>query len=414
MLRVDTSGTDASNRVTVDGDCDGDGIYATLDGDDAVGIGVRTAIVGTSQTTWTHVTRLNLTRFINKSIVTYNATSDYSLDAHQIWDYLNITDNGDGGSGDNCFDSRGRYIELSHSNISGCDEDGVYHQGKYFLSDYLVVGDVSRANTNGDGLQLAQEADGYVVRHMECDHTAVDSKQCFIVSVLSDTGAFGLFADSVLYCKPGAAVQNCAFVTGVNAVMRGVFTSGGNYGIAIEDSADSNGTRVEGSISVGATDTGINVAGTNPTGITLSNVDAVGAGSRGISVTTTNPVTIQNSIAANNAGCGINRGHASQVEQYNDSHGNGTAFCVAGVSASAGTGSMTSDPSFSGGASPTSAEGFCLTPDSPLLAAGTYLGAWATGYDGEDLGKPPVIGARGLCRSRQPAGVRPAASRTVH
>lgn len=84
-----------------------------------------------------------------------------------------------------------------------------------------------------------------------------------------------------------------------------------------------------------------------------------------------------------------------------------------GQTTGAGT-DTASDPSYSGGDSPDSAAGFCLSPDSPLLSAGTYLGAWATGYNGEDLGKPPAIGARGLCRSRQPAGVRPSASRTVH
>ncbi len=78
----------------------------------------------------------------------------------------------------------------------------------------------------------------------------------------------------------------------------------------------------------------------------------------------------------------------------------------------AGGGCVAVDPQFVGGTSPNSAAGFCLEFDSPLLAAGTYIGAWATGYNGEDLGKPPAIGARGLCRSRPFAGTRPAATRT--
>ncbi len=66
---------------------------------------------------------------------------------------------------------------------------------------------------------------------------------------------------------------------------------------------------------------------------------------------------------------------------------------------------LSADPQFSD-AAPTSADGFCLKPTSPLLAAGTYIGAWATGYGGQDLGKPPAIGARGLCLGRAPADTR--------
>lgn len=71
---------------------------------------------------------------------------------------------------------------------------------------------------------------------------------------------------------------------------------------------------------------------------------------------------------------------------------------------------LTSDPGFTGGASPTSVAGFCLESDSALLAAGTYLGAWATGYAGHDLGNPPAIGARGLCNARRAVASRRAIS----
>ena len=66
-----------------------------------------------------------------------------------------------------------------------------------------------------------------------------------------------------------------------------------------------------------------------------------------------------------------------------------------------------SDAGWTGGTSPTTAAGFCLTPDSPLLAAGTYIGAYATGFNNEDLGKPPAIGARGTCLGRKISNTRP-------
>lgn len=98
---------------------------------------------------------------------------------------------------------------------------------------------------------------------------------------------------------------------------------------------------------------------------------------------------------------------------YND-YGSNTVYTPP---ASTYTGNATSTKSavgWTGGADASEANDFCLEADSPLIAAGSYIGAWAIGYAGHDLGKPPAIGARGLCRSRQPAGVRPSASRTVH
>lgn len=96
---------------------------------------------------------------------------------------------------------------------------------------------------------------------------------------------------------------------------------------------------------------------------------------------------------------------------YADVFGNatGTTTTASGGTVNASNG-LTSDPDFTGGTSPSSAAGFCLESDSPLLGAGTYLGAWATGYAGHDLGNPPAIGARGLCNARRAVASRRAIS----
>lgn len=95
--------------------------------------------------------------------------------------------------------------------------------------------------------------------------------------------------------------------------------------------------------------------------------------------------------------------------QYTCAQINGGTW--AAVSANTGDGTVCVDPELNGGASPDTVAGFCLSPDSPLIGIGTYLGAWATGYAGHDLGNPPAIGARGLCRKRQPAAHRASATR---
>lgn len=116
-----------------------------------------------------------------------------------------------------------------------------------------------------------------------------------------------------------------------------------------------------------------------------------------------------NVILAGNGSYGARAVVGTLTLSYADIYGNvsGTTTTASGGTVNAANG-LTSDPGFAGGDSPTSADGFCLEPDSPLLAAGTYLGAWATGYNNEDLGKPPTIGARGLCYGRPLVTSRPA------
>jgi len=101
---------------------------------------------------------------------------------------------------------------------------------------------------------------------------------------------------------------------------------------------------------------------------------------------------------------------ASFIENYECG---GSTYATAAAYVAACTqevGTTSSVPGWMGGDSPDNVMGFCLRPDSPLLGAGTYIGAYATGYRGKDLGKPPAIGAMGLCNGRARADDRPAAS----
>lgn len=66
----------------------------------------------------------------------------------------------------------------------------------------------------------------------------------------------------------------------------------------------------------------------------------------------------------------------------------------------------TADPGYVGGAAPANADGFCLKSDSTLIDAGTYIGAYIGGYNGESLTNPPPVGARGLCQPRRVAAAR--------
>jgi hypothetical protein len=62
------------------------------------------------------------------------------------------------------------------------------------------------------------------------------------------------------------------------------------------------------------------------------------------------------------------------------------------TAASKDAGSIATNPRFLGGSSPTTAEGFRPLPSSPLLGAGSPLGA-KYDYEGYRFGNPPNIGA---------------------
>jgi hypothetical protein len=388
-LRVDQSGS-AGNLVTIDGDCDGDGVKAQFDGSDGVGIAIRTAIVGTSRTTYLHIKNIVMRQYTNKAVVNYNVTGDATADAYQTWTGIEIYDHGDGGTGDNCFDSRGRYVTLNDSYIEGCDEDAVYHQGKYFTSNGLTVRDFSRANSNGDGLQLAGEQDGYRVSNFSCVHSR-DVKQCFIASVATDTAAGGIFEDFRTECMIGATVTNCVFATGQGAIIRRGEIIGGNYGLAIEGSANSANMVIESIVQRDATIDGIGVFTTAGAGNAIRNVVAHGNGRHGIFLATTAAGTVTNSVATSNTSCGINRADAGQTESYNRASGNGNDFCSGSNATTAGTGSASISPQYVGGASSDEAHEFIPT-NSVFKRAGTFIGTYQD-FNECAFATPPSIGA---------------------
>ncbi len=98
----------------------------------------------------------------------------------------------------------------------------------------------------------------------------------------------------------------------------------------------------------------------------------------------------------------VESGGNVNTEDYN-SLSCATRAAYNSVGWSNGSNSQTSDPMLAGGDGPGA---FCPRPGSPLLAAGTYIGAYATGYAAEDLGKPPVIGARRSCDARRAVATR--------
>ena len=376
----------------MDGDCDGDGIKAELDGNNEVDFGIRTAIPGTSRTTYLSIKSIVLRQYRERAIVTYNVTGDETADAYQTWDEMEVYDIGDGENGDNGFDSRGRYITLTSSYFEGIDEDAIYHKGKYFRADNNTVRDFSRATTGGDGLQLSGEADGYWVSNFDCVHQR-NTKQCFIASVLSDTGANGIYEDFNTICLIGATVTNCNFVTGDGAKIRRGYSVGGAYGVAVEGTANAVNMTLSGLIVTDATLDNIGIfTNTGGGNVTVANTTTARAGRHNINASTADTATFRNNATIGATSCGINRAASGQTETHTASNGNGIAFCVNGSTTAAGAGAVTAAPKLLGGSSPTTAEGFRPNAGSPLIRAGTPTSA-KYDYRGRRFNVPPSIGA---------------------
>ena len=315
-----------------------------------------------------------------------------------------------------CGAGFGANVTLSNITSSRTSDDNFHWEGDNQNITNLtgVYPGYGQTGNFGDCYQCANNCDKVRLVGWYCDHRNLGSKQCVIMQANGGGGdADTVIADGVcLYPETGNATNlNKPIYSGVpgGRVERN-YVLGGYFGIFV-DGAD---TKVIGNVIVGAEYRGIDMASTVTTGTGTVAHNSVSDSGDGIVLNGGASVTnnVNNNLTMNNTkGCA--KGGSSTLNQsYNAWYGNTTNSNNCGAL----TNGVTADPKLMGGSSPRDAEDFCLRPDSPLLAAGTYIGAWATGYNSEDLGKPPAIGARGLCNarraitSRRDAGTRRAAA----
>lgn len=373
--------------IVIDGDCDGDGVYAVLDGNDAVAVGIK---MDTTVTMPKYITvqNLEIKNMTTAGISAFQtAATDQGVDQFHIYQNLWIHDSAIG------ITSRGGEITVNDSIIEDIDDDAVFHRGRNFRSDGLVTRRFSLTTTTGDGIQISGgPGNGYHVRNYTCVDTR-DKKQCFIADGLTDTGAGGILEDFDFTGVTGGTVSNGAYITGVGArVSRGI-VRGFNRGVDLSSDANAANVVVESVISTGATEYGFHIPVSSGTGNTFRQVTSKGA-SKGIYIQSTGAQTIVNSVAVGASGCGVDRVTGSAAESYSLANSNGTNFCLDGSLTSAGTGSLTSAPKFIGSSSPPTKEGFKPAADSPLRRAGKELNVGNVQDAGNRaFARPPSIGA---------------------
>lgn len=382
MIRVLDGGVDGQ-PITLDGDCDGDGVRAKLDGADEVAVGIKMDTTA-EMPKYINVRDLEITGMTSAGISAFRtAATDELVDQFHLYEGLWIHDSNIG------FTSRGGRITLNDSIIEDVQDDAVFHRGADFSSDGLIARRFSLGTDTGDGIQIAGgPGDGFRVTNYTCVDTR-DKKQCFIIAGVTDGGDDGLLEDFDFTGVDGGTVSNGVYVTGTGSTVRRGIVRGFNRGVDIESSADADGVSVSSVISVGATEYGFHIPVGAGSGNAFTHVVASGA-EDGIKIESTAAQSVQNSIAIGASGCGIDLAVGSATEDHNDSYDNGTNFCAGGSSTDAGTGSFSLDPLFIGGPNPTTADGFRLKPNSPLIGTGD-IGA-KYDYDNKRCGNPSNIG----------------------
>ncbi len=273
-----------------------------------------------------------------------------------------------------CLDSRGRNISLYNVTADNCGEEGIYHQGKFFLMDGYRITRVSMSSTVGDGWQISDEVEGSQILHGYVDHRDHDYKYCGIVSAYVDTGTVlvedfecdRLSTDTVgsgllIYSLTGMTItaQRLNITGGVNSVQ--VFNQQGTVNI-------------QAGRFVMPSQNGVLLGGTDAGTTTVRNVTIVQPGIYGFS-NTNDPATVSftDSIVTGPCTAAVSR-RTTDTEARNDLFGCTTAVLVNGSGGSTGTGTITTDPQFLNAAAGHYAPG----PSSPVRGAGN---AWGGPYD---------------------------------
>lgn len=293
---------------------------------------------------------------------------------------------------------------LQNSIVDGTGDDNVYWEGANARIINNVLRNPSTAGVSGDNIQFDKSAANFLISGNEL-RTSVDAKQCVFISTTLTGDASGRAQDNECYGPSDDATLHTAFM---------VEDAGGNRVYWLRNYAERSryhtfcGGNTKCTM-IGNVGRSLNEGLACGTGTSDCEIQHNAIFDAAICINTsaaTGTSIIQNNTLRGCTTSGI-RKNAGDTESYNAVFESSDFVQNESVTTSAGTGAVTADPGWVND-DPSDPDGFCLEPDSPLLGAGTYLGAWATGYANADLGKPPAIGPRGTCYGRATVTSRPA------
>lgn len=396
------------SSITIDGDCSASGgssvAYMTGSGSRDWGIYCADATVCPSQT-WKNIslTQFDVRGFYVRNALTTTNTADF------VGTNLSCTDIiGTEGNLPQCVSGYGNRATLTNITSTRSTDDAVHWEGDNFkIIDSTLTYPGYQVSTNlGDCVQIATKADNARVQRVTCDHRNGVTKACFIFGDPATGNAAFVYDSTCLFPASGNSTNSTKTIYSVvpNTRFVGNYISGGYYGLYMQG-ANQIAT---GNVVIGQEFRGIDAVSSVASGTSyVVNNSAFNSancynlnGQAGVTVLTYNNLAMGCSVGYTKGGSGATITQSNNAAYSNTSDTSGSFGSIA----------VTSNPLLSGGDAPASDSDFCLKPTSPLLAAGTYIGAYATGYGGEDLGKPPVIGARGLCNIRRAVSSRRAVS----
>lgn len=300
---------------------------------------------------------------------------------------------------------------LRDAYIARTGDDNLYYEGCDFTAIDNVMSDPSLGGAQGDNIQGNASSCRFKILRNYLDHTKVDSKQNIFIDTTTSTDLSGTIADNTVLGPGKAATLHSGILVqnggGGKVKIRGNFVADTQFGILcganVACDLEGNAVARTGSHAVrcgtNSTDCRFDHNSVSDSPVCLSSEAATGT------------VSYTNNAAANCTTVAIRKAVAN-TETYNRFL-NATAEVTNNTTptTSDATDAALTDFGWAGGTAPTTAGGFCLEDDdAPLFGIGTYIGAYIKGTFGESLSKPPAIGARELCRKRQPAATRPMTS----
>jgi hypothetical protein len=412
---VGDSGT-AGNVITIDGDC-------SSQGDSSRGkIIAGTAAVAASNGSQTYITWKNL-EFVGGSGITqrvFNVAASAQTSATEINNVLeNIIVHDTMGEGAasrsvdyQCLRVDGSKVTASRITLYNCEGDGVYAEGNdHTWTDVTVSSIDLSAVPYGDCIQYGGGTSSTEYAHnrvtitrLNCDHTNKATKHGVIFGCDSGAGTSAglVLQDSVI--RGGAynvAVNYCDDVTirrnylvpNTSSSPRGIgtFAASSGDGIAVESNIFDMQNSASNAYGI-FIDQSASFTLNARHNVFFANGDETGFRGIYVYLPTTGTANVQNNLFHGMAIAGIQSGAGVTWTAASNAFFANGATCT-GVTC---TGSVTGNPRLIGGPSPTTAEGFKLRNDSPLIDAGVcYLavGCVAPDFGGRRARVPPDIGA---------------------
>ena len=284
--------------------------------------------------------------------------------------------------------------------INGNTFDGVGNDAMVvFCSGTIVISNnsiknVSLDTTNGDNISVSGDCALLRVFGNLCDHTNVDTKQCFIqdggtvgLAEIFDNEFIGFFGvDSTQHTAVYLTIPGKIYRNKISSWRSVVFCNGPNIEVSDNLILQGGGSASTGAI-WGAS------AGMVANGNTIVRVAGVELSNAAIRNTTSDASNIYKNNCIVGFGNGIRKG-AAAVETNNLFSQVGTPVIdAAAAPVTPNASDITADPLLTSDYKPTAT--------SPLLAAGTHLG-YRRDIDGKQRQNPPCIGAYDAAPMRAP------------